>query len=139
MREDIRKHIAEEANYARAKMQEVQEPRRKLFYFSVFFGEAQRLLNLEWSTEMVLIYTITQFVYTQLNTAHLNLAEQTISLDWTAVYNRLIKTSSELAGYLGKKDRDPAELYQIMGRFAELSYAASGNGSYLLERGAFKL
>lgn len=138
MREDVRKHIAEEAKYAVTKMQEVKETKRKLFYFSVFFGEAQRLLNLEWSTELVLIHTITQHVYGELNAAQMNLADQTISLNWTVILNRLSEISSELVAYLNKKERDTNELYNILGRFAEISYSVSGNGSYLLERGAFK-
>jgi hypothetical protein len=68
MRKELQLRLVKEYRYAVNKMQESQQPAQKLFYFSVFFGEAQRVLNFEWDRDLALIYTVTQHVHTQFNT-----------------------------------------------------------------------
>ena len=142
LREEFRQHLANEYCYAVTKMQEVTQLPRKLFYFSVFFGEAQRVLNWEWNTDLALIHTLTIHVHTQTNAAmQMPGIGQTIPLDWTTFFEKLTQVASDLATYFEKAgDEDSKEeLYKILGRFAEIAYAVTGNGSYLLEKGAFKL
>ena len=43
-----------------------------------------------------------------------------------------------LERYLEKTGDNAEELQQILGRFAEISYAVTGNGSYLYEKGLIK-
>ncbi len=139
MREEFRRRLAKEYRYAVTKMQETQ-PAQKLFYFSVIFGEAQRVLNWEWNTDLALIYTVTQHVYTQINTVmQASALTQVLPIDWTAVYDKLTLVASDLAAYFEKTDNEGSEeLCQILGRFAEIAYAVSGNGSYLYEKGLIK-
>jgi hypothetical protein len=141
MREEYRQRLAKEYRYAVTKMQEAQQAAQKLFYFSVFFGEAQRVLNWEWNADLVLIYTITQHTHTQINATTQMPGLPTLPIDWTTVFDKLTQVSSDLATYfenLGNAE-SREELCQILGRLAEISYAVSGNGSYLYEKGSFKL
>ena len=62
MRKDLRRRLAAEYRYAAIKMQEIP-PERKMFYFSVLFGEAQRVLNFEWDRDLALIHLVTQQSY----------------------------------------------------------------------------
>ena len=56
------------------------------------------------------------------------------------LYDQLTETASNLAAYAEKaKDGDREELCLILGRFAEIAYAVSGNGSYLHEKGMIEL
>ena len=139
LRKELQRRLAGEYRYAVIKMQEVQ-PARKLFYFSVFYGEAQRVLNFEWNRDLALIYAVTYYVYTQINAAMLQASAPTpLPIDWTAVYDKLTLVASDLAAYLEKAENDDGEaLCQILGRFAEISFFVSGNGTYLYEKGAFK-
>jgi len=142
MREEYQHRLAKEYSYAVTKMQEVTQPARKLFYFSVFFGEAQRILNLEWNTGLALIHLVTQQVYTQINGAiQVSGLGQTLPIDWTAILDKLTQTASDLATYFEKAENEGSkeELYRILGSFAEIAYAVSGNGSYLHEKGSLKL
>ncbi len=142
MREEFRERLAKEYRYAVTKMQEATQLSQKLFYFSVFFGEAQRVLNWEWDTDLVLIHILTMHVHTQTNAAvQMPRIGQTIPLDWTTFSDKLTQVASDLATYFEKaEDGDSKEeLYKILGCFAEIAYAVSGNGSYLLEKGTFKL
>ena len=142
MHEEFRQRLTKEYRYAATKMQESPQPALKLFYFSVLFGEAQRLLNWQWDRDLVLIYTVTQHAYTQINTTiQMPGLGQVLPIDWTTVWDKLTQVASDLAAYFEKTENEDSreELCQILGRFAEITYAVSGNGSYLHEKGLFKL
>jgi hypothetical protein len=142
LREEFRQHLACEYRYAVTKMQEVTELHQKLFYFSAFFGEVQRVLNWEWNTELALVHMITIHTHTQIIAAmQMPAIVQAIPLDWTTYFQKLTEAASDLTTYFEKAgDEDnKEELYKVLGRFAEIAYAVSGNGSYLLEKGSFKL
>jgi len=139
MREGYRQRLAKEYRYAVTKMQGEKDPARKMFYFSVLFGDAQRILNWEWNRDLVLIYTVTQHVHTQVNTTMQTPVGQLFPIDWVSIFDKLTQIASDLATHFEKTGNDDSEeLCQILGRFAEISYSVSGNGSYLLEKGSFK-
>jgi hypothetical protein len=140
MREENRQRLAQEYRYAVTKMKEIPQPAKKLFYFSVFFGEAQRILNFEWDRDLVLIYTMTQHVHTQVNTMMQNPAG-VLPVDWTTIIDKLTQAASNLAVYFEKTENDDTreEMYKTLGQLAEIAYAVSGNGSYLHEKGLIKL
>lgn len=139
LHEELQRRLTEEYRYAVTKMQQEVQPARKLFYFSVFHGEAQRVLNFEWNRDLALIYMVTQHAHTQINAAMQTSALMQLPIDWTAVYDKLTLVASDLAAYLEKAKNDGSEeLCQILGRFAEISYVVSGNGIYLYEKGSFK-
>jgi hypothetical protein len=140
MRKEYRQRLAKEYRYAVTKMQEAQ-PARKLFYFSVFFGEAQRVLNLEWNRDLVLIYTVTQHAYTQINTTiQAPGLGQVLPIDWIMVYEKLTQAADGLATYYEMAENDASKegMYKTLGRLAEIAYMVSGNGSYLYEKGLIK-
>ena len=141
LREELRQRLAKDYSYAVTKMQEETQPAKKLFYFSVLFSEAQRVLNWEWNRDLALIYTVTQHVHTQINnTMQVPGLGQTLPIDWTTVFDKLTQVASDLAAYLEKTENEDSgeELCQILGRLAEIAYAVSGNGSYLYEKGLIK-
>jgi len=140
MRKEYRQRLAREYRYAVNKMQETQSA-KKLFYFSVFFGEAQRVLNLEWSRDLALIYTVTLHAHTQINaTIQAPGLGQVLPIDWTTVFEKLTQVADALATYFEKAEDDGSreEMYQTLGRLTEIAYVVSGNGSYLYEKGLIK-
>jgi hypothetical protein len=140
LRKGLQQRLVEEYRYAVTKMQQEVQPVRKLFYFSVFFGEAQRVLNFEWNRDLALIYTVTFHAHTQINAAMQSPLLMQSPIDWTAVYDKLTLAASDLTAYLEKaKNNGREELCQILGRIAEISYVVSGNGIYLYEKGVLKL
>ena len=135
MREELRQRLATDYHYAVNKMQDSTQLNKKLFYFSILFSEAQRVLNLEWNRDLALIYTVTFYVHTQINAAVQTSGFQALPIDWAIVYDKLTKVSSDLATYFLKTEDNTEELHQILGSFAEITYVVSGNGSYLHEKG----
>jgi hypothetical protein len=139
LREELRQRLAREYRYAVKKMEETDEIIRKLFYFSVFFGEATRILNWEWNRELALVHLVTQHVHTQITTAMQSPGG--LSIDRAGHLQKLNQVSSELATYFEKtkEEGNAEELYQILGHLAEIGYTFTGNGSYLYERGILKI
>jgi hypothetical protein len=137
MRKEYRQRLAKEYRYAVTKMQEAH-PARKLFYFSVFYAEAQRVLNLEWNRDLALIYSVALHVYTQMNTQAPLLGQ--LPVEVATVYEKLTQAASDLAAYFEKTENESTreELCEILGRLAEISYVVLGNGSYLYEKGLIK-
>ncbi len=139
LRKEFRQRLAKEYRYAATKMQDSPQAVKKLYYFSVLFGEAQRVLNWEWDRDLALIYTVTQHAHTQINaTMQVPGLGQTLPIDLTTVFDKLTEATSNLAAYFEKSDDNMEEFNQILGRFAEISYIVSGNGSYLYEKGFIK-
>jgi hypothetical protein len=140
MREELRQRFATECRYAVNKMMEVADVSKKMFYFSAVFGEAQRLLNLEWDRNVVLVFIVTQQAYNQIN-VQLPLLGSVLPIKLETVFEELTKNAAALADYLEKDSQRAGddELCQILARFAEITYATQGNGSYLYERGKLKL
>ena len=136
----LRQRLAREYNTASTKMQEEAQLTKKLFYFSVFFGEAQRILNQQWDRDLALIFLVTQQAYTQFNVAVQTQAFKVLPIRAEVAIEQLTKVASDLAAYTKKaKTADSRdELCEILGRFAELTYAVGGNGSYLYEKGDIK-
>lgn len=139
MHKDLRKRLATEYRNAATKMQEVP-PERKMYYFSVLFGEAQRVLNFEWDRDLALVYIVTLQSYALIN-AQAPMLGTLLPIKASTVYEKLTLVTSDLAAYYEKanNDGDKEELCQILGRLAEITYVTNGNGTYLYEKGAIEL
>jgi hypothetical protein len=137
---EYRARLASEYHYAATRMHEEPLPAKKLYYFSVLFGEAQRLLNLGWDRDLALIYAVTFHTHSQVNAAN-NPLLGFVPIQWQNVLDNLTKASSDLASYMEKPDAEAnrGELCEILTRLAEVSYAVSGNGAYMCEKGEIKL
>jgi len=141
MHKELRQRLAKEYQYAAAKVAEAQNLPKKLFYFSVLFGEAQRALNFEWDRELALIHTVTHRAHEQMNGAMQNPGAAGLPIDWSTIQEQIPVVTADMAAYFTKPegDTDYEELCQILGRIAELTYMVSGNGSYLYEKGHIKI
>jgi hypothetical protein len=140
MRKEFQQRFAAECRYAVIKMTETPDPTKKLFYFSVIFGEAQRLLNLQWDRDLALIHLVSQQVY-NITTQQLPFLGTVLPIQGDVVFTNLVKITSDFTDYLenGNFKDGSEELSLILGRFAELAYVVQGNGSYLYEKGILKL
>lgn len=137
--EELRQRLAKEYRYAVEKMQDSPQPSKKLFYFSIYFGEPQRIINLEWDRSLALISIVSQYVFTSLTALINPPALGTHPIDHEVVFMALVHAASDLAVYFENKEDNTEELHQILGRLTEIGYAATGNGSYLHEKGLIKL
>jgi hypothetical protein len=142
MRKELREHLAGEFRYALGKMQKEQNPTKKLFYFSIFFAEPQRLIGLEWDSNLALIGMVIQQVHTQISVNIQNpVIVQSLPIDWQIVFAKLTEGANDLTTYFENAEdkEDQKRLCDILGQITKISFVVSGHGSYLLEKGTIKL
>jgi hypothetical protein len=129
--------LVEELKYAAGQMQKTEIIEEKLYYFSAVYGMAQRVLNFEYSSELVCIYQVTQLAYTQIQ-ARIGLAksgkDSAIGIP-SQLFNILTDLVKELASSIEKEE----PFYPVLEKMMVLSYTTNGNGYYLLQKGLLKL
>ncbi len=141
MRKESRQRLAKEYSYAANKMQESKEPLKKIYYFSVLFGEAQRVLNWEWDRDLALVYLLTQNAYNQVAGTLQNPSQVAVfPINWENILGQLTQITADFAAHFEKiaTKNNKEELYQILGQLAEVTYSVLGNGAYLKEKGHIK-
>jgi hypothetical protein len=135
--DSVRKRLAREYEFAATQINEAADVHTKLYFFSVFYTEANRALNDIWDSDLALLHLVLQSVH------------QTISARFLTplpglgmpnnVIEELTKSSMELAKMFNEKHVDQADLLKVLARFAELAYATTGNGYYLYVKGNIKI
>ncbi|MBI4312381.1 MAG: hypothetical protein HY681_11460 [Chloroflexi bacterium] len=113
---------------------------RKLYYFSVYYGEASRILNWKWDRDLALIYAVTLYAHQQLTAGlQLMLTPRSPAVSQVdAISGSLTESARELAKFV-EENGNPELLTEILGRIAEIAYAATGNGRYLVEKGVLQV
>lgn len=135
---NLRSKLVSEFRYAAERMGEAEAPAEKLYFFSVLFGEATRVLNWHWDRELALIWFVTQQAQQVIASR-----EQSIKQGDPIVrlpneyFQALTKNVAELADYV-EQEGNEQQLLEIIGKFAELTYMTTGNGFYLAQRGMIK-
>ncbi|MFH1383022.1 MAG: hypothetical protein ABIH70_09070 [Chloroflexota bacterium] len=140
MRKEFRERLAKEYRFAADRMAFEKEIPKKLFYFSVLFGEAQRVLNWDWDRDLSLLQVLAAQVHAQVSGLTATNGWVVLPIKSSLVFEQLTKITRDLAAYFEQSESkaDRQELYRILGRLAEVSYASTGNGSHLFERGLIK-
>jgi len=102
-----------------------QSPSYAVYFFSAAYGAVQRVLNIEYNTELVLLHNV-------LSTAHGQMAaaqqQGRITFD---ILNRLGISIALLADRI----ESDAPLIDLFLEISELSYSTTGNGFYLRQIG----
>lgn len=138
--EDVRIRIANEFRYAVEQMRSADDPHSKLYYYSALFGEIQRVLNVHWDRDLVLIHSVVSTSHNQIGLMTQNIVtggERAIKLS-SEFFDALTNAVGDLAEHFDAGE-DASKLYSLLGRLAELGYASTGNGWYLLGKGRISL
>jgi len=133
----IHKRLAEEFRFAADNMANNPDLGTKLYFFSAFFGELNRVLNQSWSPELALVHLVIQSVHQQISgRANMPTAGVIIPPEYP---DALDKVADALARLFEDERIDEARLKQLLERAAELGYMMTGNGYYLYRRGEISL
>jgi hypothetical protein len=110
----------------------------QLYFFSAGYGVVNRLLNDKWDAELSLIHTVLQATYREIQSRlqASSRGEQIIAIP-ERLMPAIIEATEKLA--VAIQDKRDGEIYPILARFSELSYAGTGNGYYLFLKGEIKI
>ena len=136
LKAEHKKAVMEELEYAARMMREVQTLDEKLFYFSSTYGVLSKVFNTEFNSQLV-------FMHLVLTTSHATIlariqamraGDNTIMLK-EDFFEKLANTVDELINQI-KSGKD---VYNVLEKIAVLTYTTTGNGYYLLRKGAFNI
>ena len=122
-------------------MAETSDIATKLYFFSVFYGEPHRLLNLAWDAQVALIYLVAREVYREINQRVTQVAagqDRVVGLHEN-IPTELTKAGNDLAKIFEAEKVDDIQLLQILGKMSTLSYLSTGNGKYLSLKGMIEI
>jgi len=135
--EALRARLAGEFRFAAKEMADAHDLGAKLYFFSAFHGELNRVLNQVWSPELGLAHLVLSKVHEQI-TGRLNMPTPGTAIP-AGFAAALDQVANELAELPEGKQIDDARLYQLLARVAELGYVCTGNGYYLHLKGQIKI
>lgn len=131
--EVLRERLASEYRLASTLMSASESAREKLFYFSVIYLEAGRIINWKMDPDLVLIWAVTQWVHQTATAKFQRMAQGDITPVPDDFIAQLTQATVELAQYV-ENDGSGQELARLMGVFSQIGYATTGNGYYLIQK-----
>jgi hypothetical protein len=136
LKEEYKRIIVEDFEFAAKMMKENLANDAKLFYFSGTWGALSRIFNLSFDPELVFIHSVLNGAYNNV------LARVTASKGGeTSVilppdyFDKLAACVEDLA----QRIKENKNAYDVLERISLLAFISTGNGYYLLKRGAFKI
>jgi len=134
----VHQRLRSEFEFAAQRVAASQHLKEKLYYFSVFFGETGRQLNVFWDPDLALLFLVAQAISVQLpNQPQLPVVPPgSLPAEFLEVVDQV---SGEIAAAFVLPEIDVPRLHAALARGATLLYAASGNGMYLYLKGHLRL
>jgi hypothetical protein len=136
LKTEHKKAILEEFEYAAKMMREAQTFDEKLFYFSSTYGVLSRVFNFDFNPQLVFMHLVLNSVHSTIlgRVQAMRAGDNTIALK-EEFFEKLTNTVDELIS----KIKSGADVYDVLEKFAVLTYATTGNGYYLLRKGTFSI
>jgi hypothetical protein len=137
----VHQRLASEFKLAASKVAEADDIAGKLYYFSVFYGETGRQLNVHWDPDLALLYTVAQVACQLIGNRQPLPASAGFPHGGLpdGFLQAIDDVSDELATAFEGSAIDVPRLYAALARTAELTYVTNGNGAYLCQKGLIKL
>ena len=136
--EPIRQRLVAEFKIAAENVAEAEDLPGKLYYFSVFFGEVGRQLNMHWDTDLVLMHNTVQAACGTIAAMAPQLPPA-VAPPYDEFLAALDAISEEFVSVFDVPEIDTLRYFRAVARVAELTYVSGGNGAYLLHKGMIKL
>ena len=137
----IHRRLAKEFRLAATKVAEAVDIDGKAYFFSVFYGETARQLNMHWDPDLALLLIVGQAASNAIgNRAKLPPGAGFPPGGVSDEFSRALdEVSNELALAFEASEIDMPRFYATLARIAELAFITTGNGAYLYQKGMVKL
>jgi hypothetical protein len=132
-----RQIIANEFKFIAGKIRSEKELPRKIYYFSGTFGMIQRIFNIDYDINLVLLHTILQDTHRGLN----NLLSMIISGNEKVITlpPGLFDSLADVVEELGNTIVNDKDIMPSLEKIAAIGYVTMGNGYYLYQKGILKV
>ena len=128
--------LISEIEYVCGKISQSSSATESIYYFSAIHGIIHRIMNLEFSSDLVFMHFVTRNIFDTINTrAQANTqGNMFVKLD-----ERFFNKLCELLEDLKENIKSGSELITILKKLILLAYSTTGNGYYLLEKVNFDI
>ena len=128
--------IIKELEIVLQKMNESNSVDDKIYYFSAIQGMLHRVMNLEYTDNLLFAHFIT-------NEVHKSLLQRNVSIKQGDAVVRLTEQHwvrlMEITKEFLQAVRNDADLDSVLKQYVILLYSTTGNGNYLMEKGLLKI
>lgn len=131
----FRDALIQELDFVLAKMKDSPTLENKLYFFSAIPAEVQRILNLEFSLELVYVHNILQNTYQAFMQRH----SAARAGDPIRILDEQIAALEAYTAELQERIEMGIGLDDLMKKFVYLTFSTTGNGHYLLQKGLLKV
>jgi hypothetical protein len=131
---DIQQRLATEYRFAAQKMREATQPIRKIFFFSALFTEISRIVNGYWDRDLVLLHWTLQATHNTLTQGSQPGVRMLTGDSLSSLLEAATQLAEELAEHMEQEQKD-SNLFKLLARIAEVGYAATPHGAYVMEKG----
>lgn len=128
--------IIKELEFILGKMDQAKNIDEKIYFFSAIQGLFNRILNLDYTENLLVAFFATNDAYTTLQQRLTANKQGDIGAKLTE--NQLAKLS-EITKELLKQVVDDGDIDLVLRKYFVLGYSATGNGYYLMEKGILKI
>lgn len=132
-----RKILADEFTTVARLINEEKDALRRTYYFSGAYAVVQRVLNIEFHNELILMHSILNGTYQALDSRLKSImsgGERVINLP-----SNVFELLSSALNHLGDAISKGGDTYEPLVQISTISYVTTGNGYYLYCKGILKL
>ena len=134
--DEYKEMIIKELEFVLQKMNESNSGDDKIYYFSAVQGMLHRVMNLEYTDDLLFSFFVTNETHKSFQQRILALKQgETVVKITERQLARLIEITKELLEAVRKDDN----LDVVLKQYVILSYTTTGNGYYLMEKGMLKI
>jgi hypothetical protein len=134
--EKYKDNIVKELEFVIKKMDQASTTEAKLYYFSAVQGILNRVLNLEYTEDLLLAFFVTNETLKAFQQRHGGFKGGDIAL--RLIDEQLLKLS-EVTKELLEVIRNDGSVNEVIRKYVVLLYSTTGNGNYLMEKGVLKI
>jgi hypothetical protein len=134
--EDYKNIIVKELEFIINKMDQSSKPEEKLYFFSAVQGVLHRILNLEYSRELLIAHYVTNETLKMFQQRHAGFKAGDIAIRVTD--EQLLRLSEVTKEFL-ETIRNDGNVDEVLKKYVVLLYSTTGNGYYLMEKGVLKI
>ncbi len=133
----FRNLLVKEINFAVKNIDNCEDPLEKLYYFSAIHGVINRVINIEYHSDLVVAFTILQTTNEALKQTFQGVRQGAVSPP--RITDVHFKKLSSLSKKLSTRIKKNEDLTDILNAFIVLTYSTTGNGHYLVKQGLLKI
>lgn len=129
----MKETLVSELRLVAEKMKEEEDIRKKNYFFSATYGTVNRIFNINFDPELVLVHNVLNMSYSTADALlrSIERGEERIIQIPDNFFDKLASLTEELATAI-EEDKN---IYGVLQKIAALSYSLTGNGYYLYQKG----